>query len=168
MNITRCLLLVAVLAVELHAREVKSVKLGFKIMFPDAPGWSTATHKAQELGSESWTAESEAARLVLIFTVIDTPASDTNPTFKQKAADWEKGMMTHFTRKISARFARLAGHDAYELVAALEDEQMKVYYSIWMMPVGKHTYGVTIMADNPVKLGGDTAAAFLDSLEIAE
>ena len=78
-------------------------------------------------------------------------------------------MMEHFTRKISSRFAKLAEHDAYELVATVEVENTAVfYYSIWMMPVGDLTYGVTILSDDRAKLVGDTAAAFLDSLEITE
>jgi hypothetical protein len=166
---TRYLLLVAALAVGLQAREISNAKLRFKIVFPDAPGWSTVTHKSQGIGSQSWTAESQAARLVLIFSTIDPLTPEVRPTFKEQAAAWEKGMMEHFTRKISSRFAKLAEHDAYELVATVEVENTAVfYYSIWMMPVGDLTYGVTILSDDRAKLVGDTAAAFLDSLEITE
>ncbi len=165
---TRYLFLFIALAVGLNAREIKNARFGFKVVFPDEPGWSTVAHKSPSPESQSWSAESEAARLVFIFTALATPESEAKSTFQERAAAWEKGMMTHFTRKISGRFARLAGHDAYELVAVVEDEQMKVYYSIWMMPVGKFTFGVTIMADNQAKLGGEAAGAFLDSIEITE
>ena len=165
----RYLLLVAALALGLHAREISNARLRFKIAFPDAPGWSTVSHESNGAEEQSWTAESKAARLVLIFSTINAPAPETKPTFKEQAAAWEKGMMEHFTRKISSRFAKLAGHDAYELVATIEVENAGVfYYSIWMMPAGGLTYGVTILSDDRAKLVGDTATAFLDSLELAE
>jgi len=75
-NMTRYLLLFIALAVGLNAREIKNGRFGFKVVFPDEPGWSTVTHKSASLESQSWSAESEAARLVLIFTAIVNPESD--------------------------------------------------------------------------------------------
>ena len=168
-NMTRYLLLIAALTVGLHAREISNAKLRFKIAFPDAPGWSTVNRESQGTEAQSWSAESQAARLVLIFSAINNPPTEVKPAFKDQAAAWEKQMMPRFTRKISSRFAMLAGHEAYELVATIENEKMGVlYYSIWMMPVGKLTYGATILSDDRAKLTGETATAFLDSLEITE
>lgn len=91
---------------------------------------------------------------------------EAKPTFKENAEEWERGMMSRFTRKISGRFTKLSNRDAYELIATLKNVDTELFFSNWMIQVGDTTYGIVIVAQQKEKLTGEAATAFLKSLEI--
>jgi len=163
----RYLLVFAILAASLHAKEVSDNKLGFKIIFPDAPGWSPLEYrKSNEV--QSWSVGNQASAQMLSFMVIDAPMPNARPTFKKNAEEWGQGMMTRFSHKLSSQFTKLAGHDAYELVTSTKNGAVELYFSNWMLQAGDTTYGITIVAKDLSKLTDDTATTFLRSLQITK
>ncbi len=165
-SMNRYLILLVVFTLPLSAKEVSSEKLRFKIIFPDAAGWSPPDHQERGAEVQSWSVENQSAAQILNFTVIAAPMPEAKPTFKENAEEWAQGMMTRFSRKISSRFAKLAGRDAYELVASVKNAEGELFFSNWMMQVGETTYGVTIIVKDRSKLTNEAATSFLNSIEI--
>jgi hypothetical protein len=163
---TKYLLLLAFLAVGLSAKEISNEHPPFKISFPDSAGWLPVKHNAVVDEVQMWTAENPDRGLSFRVMVINAPMPEAKPTFRENAEEWSRGMMESFSRKLSSRFAPLAGHEAYELVATLKGDEGELYCSNWMIEVGAVTYAFVVVADKEAKLTGPEATAFLKSLEI--
>jgi hypothetical protein len=163
---TKFVLPLVFFAVSVAAKEVSSETPRFKITFPDTTGWSSVQHQSHGAEVQIWAAENPSLSLAFRFVVMNAPMPEAKPTFKENAEEWARGLMERFSRKLSSRFTRLAERDAYELVASLKDGNEELFYSNWMIQVGDVTYNIMIVADDRSKLAGDTALAFLKSLEI--
>ena len=139
-------LILAMIPFALHAREVSSEKLGLKITFPDAAGWTPLKHEQTEQNGvevQAWSSQNQASKQILSLLVFDGGMRDAKPVFKEFAEESGRVLKKKLTGRVSSRFSRLGGHVAYEIRGAAKSGAIEIYKSFWLVRIGNTQYNVT-------------------------
>ncbi|EDY17170.1 hypothetical protein CfE428DRAFT_5352 [Chthoniobacter flavus Ellin428] len=166
------LLALFLIATSLHAAEVVEKDLGFRIVFPDLPGW---THvQRRELGEtrSGWFShfdgEKPADRLTAVITVSFEHSPET-ATFLKFVQLWHKQQFGTKAEEFKPHAFKVNDHDACEFSdTQIDHSGHPAYLRTVLVRAGDVTYAATFITSDPANLKVAAGSGFLDSLQLME
>ncbi len=164
----QALILGCLLASRSFGAEVSDDLKKFVVHFPEGSGWSDVVKKSPVKEATHWASTNKKGGMATFILIGNAPALRTLPTFRERALDWERGMLSRESEKVSAQFSKLAGKEAYHIITSARINGTKVYFSSWYVESGGILYTLGVVAPSKELLEGKDAKAFISSFSINE
>ena len=138
----------------------------FVVHFPEGSGWSDVVKKTPRKDASYWSSTHKKSGMATFLLIGDDPAYRKLSTFRERALEWERGIQSRQPEKVSSRFSKLAGKDAYHIVTSAQVNGTKMYFSNWYVEGGDVLYTLGVVAPSMELLKGKDAEAFFASFSI--
>lgn len=156
----------------LDAEEVVEKDLGFRIIFPDLPGWTTVQRR--EIGDtrSGWFSHFEGEKSADRLTTVITVSLDRRPngeTFLEFAQLWHNQQFGPKSGDVEPRALKISGHEACEFSDTQTDRSGNAaYLRTVLVRAGDVTYAATFITSDRAKLKANVGTGFLESLQLLE
>ena len=140
----------------------------FVVQFPEGSGWSDVVKKTPRKDASYWSSTHKKSGMATFLLTGNDPAYRKLPTFRERALEWERGIQSRQPEKVSARFSKLAGKEAYHIITSTQVNGTKMYFSNWYVEGGDVLYTLGVVAPSMELLEGKDAEAFLASFSMNE